>query len=90
MLRHLFVLLVVVLCGLVYYKFAISNKKEFRQMAFFMKIFLLSLSFILAFAMKDFITIGELSFGGRTPVMSLIFIEIVDSFIEKRNSHKNK
>ena len=86
MLRHLFILLVVVLGGLLYYKFATSKKNEFKLMAFIMKIFLLVLSFILAFAMKDFISVGGLSFGGRTSVMLIILIEIVDAFIDKKNS----
>ncbi|MFR7714873.1 MAG: hypothetical protein ACLU09_01055 [Clostridium sp.] len=51
-----------------------------------MKMMLLIISFILAFAGQDFIVIGTLAFGGRTPVMLLIIIEIVDAFIDKRKS----
>ena len=49
-----------------------------------MKLFYLVLSFILAFIERDFITMGDLSFGGRSSVMILIIIEIVDAFIDKK------
>ena len=51
-----------------------------------MKISLLVLSFLLAFTGKEFIFIGDLAFGGRTPVMVLALIEIADAFIDRRNN----
>lgn len=55
-------------------------------MAFFMKITLLMLSLILAFIGQEFILIGDLAFGGRTPVMVLVLIEIADAFIDRKNN----
>lgn len=55
-------------------------------MAFFMKITFLVLSLILAFARQEFILIGDLAFGGRTPVMVLVLIEIADAFIDRKNN----
>ena len=83
-LRNLFILATVLFFGRFYYKMSISKSKEMKQYAFFMKMFFLVLSFILAFIEREFIIIGELSFGGRTSVMILIIIEIVDAFIDKR------
>ena len=51
---------------------------------FFIKIFYLALSFLLAFTERDFITMGDFSFGGRTSVMILIILEIADSFVDKK------
>ena len=84
MLRNLFILLTAMFMGLVYYKFSISKSKDAQNMAFFMKITLLSL--ILAFTRKEFILIGDLAFGGRTSVMVLVLIEIADAFIDRKNS----
>ena len=40
---------------------------------------------ILAFVNRDYIIIGDsLSFGGRTSVMLVILIEIVDAFVDKK------
>lgn len=83
-LRSLIVLGAVLLFGLMYYYFSISRNETFKQLAFFMKIFYLILSFILAFVKQDSIIIGDLAFGGRAAVMILIMIEIVDSFIDKK------
>ena len=55
-------------------------------MAFFMKITFLVLSLILAFTRKEFILIGDLAFGGRTPVMVLVLIEMADAFIDRKNN----
>ena len=46
----------------------------------------LVLSLILTFTGKKFIFIGDLAFGGRTPVMVLVLIEIADAFIDRRNN----
>ena len=87
MLRNLFILLTAMFMGLVYYKFSISKSKDAQNMAFFMmKITFLVLSLILAFTRKEFILIGDLAFGGRTPVMVLVLIEIADAFIDRKNS----
>ena len=55
-----------------------------KEYAFFMKISLLILSFILAFTEKDFIVFGNLAFGGRISVIVLIIIEIVDAFVDRK------
>ena len=86
MLRNLFILLTAIFMGLVYYKFSISKSKDAQNMAFFMKITFLVLSLILAFIRKEFILIGDLAFGGRTPVMVLVLIEIADAFIDRKNN----
>lgn len=85
MLRNLFILLVAMFIGGIYYRSSISKSKETQNIAFFMKISLLVLSLILAFTGKEFIFIGDLAFGGRTPVMVLALIEIADAFIDRRN-----
>lgn len=72
--------------GIIYYKFSISKSKDAQNMAFFMKITFLVLSLILAFARQEFILIGNLAFGGRTPVMVLVLIEIADAFIDRKNN----
>ena len=55
------------------------------------KIFLLSVSFILAFIEKDFIFIGGMTFGGKISVMMLALIEIVETFVDmKKISIKNE
>jgi hypothetical protein len=86
MLRNLFILLTAMFMGLVYYKFSISKSKDAQNMAFFMKITFLVLSLILSFARQEFILIGDLAFGGRTPVMVLVLIEIADAFIDRKNN----
>ena len=86
MLRNLFILLTAIVMGFFYYKFSISKSKDAQNMAFFMKITLLVLSLILAFIGQEFILIGDLAFGGRTPVMVLVLIEIVDAFIDRKNN----
>ena len=70
----------------IYKKFSISKSKDAQNMAFFMKITFLVLSLILAFTRKEFILIGDLAFGGRTPVMVLVLIEIADAFIDRKNN----
>ncbi len=82
--RNIFILFVVLFMGFIYYRFSASKSKEAKRLAFFMKITLLILSLILAFFEKEFIIIGDLAFGGRTPVMVLIVIEIVDAFIDRK------
>lgn len=86
MLRNLFILLTAIVMGFFYYKFSISKSKDAQNMAFFMKITLLVLSLILAFIGQEFILIGDLAFGGRTPVMVLVLIEIADAFIDRKNN----
>lgn len=72
--------------GGIYYRYSTSKSKEMQNAAFFLKITLLVLSLILSFTGKEFISIGNLAFGGRTPVMMLVLIEIADSFIDRRNN----
>lgn len=86
--RNLFILLTAMFMGIIYYKFSISKSKDAQNMAFFMKITFLVLSLILAFARQEFILIGNLAFGGRTPVMVLVLvlIEIADAFIDRKNN----
>ena len=84
--RNLFILLTAMFMGIIYYKFSISKSKDVQNMAFFMKITFLVLSLILAFARQEFILIGNLAFGGRTPVMVLVLIEIADAFIDRKNN----
>lgn len=86
MLRNFFILLVAMFIGGIYYRYSISKSKETQNIAFFMKISLLVLSFLLGFTGKEFIFIGDLAFGGRTPVMVLALIEIADAFIDRRNN----
>ena len=86
MLQNLIILLTAIVMGLFYYKFSISRSKDAQNMAFFMKITFLVLSLILAFARQEFILIGNLAFGGRTPVMVLVLIEIADAFIDRKNN----
>jgi len=86
MAKDLVVLGVVLFLGFFYYKFSISNVNDAKNMAFMIKIFLLILSFVLAFVEKDYIKVGEsLAFGGRSSVMILILFEIVDAFVDKKN-----
>ena len=84
--RNLFILLTAMFMGIIYYKFSISKSKDAQNMAFFMKITFLVLSRILAFARQEFILIWNLAFGGRTPVMVLVLIEIADAFIDRKNN----
>lgn len=86
MLRNLFILFVAMLIGGIYYRYSISKSKETQNIAFFIKISLLVLAFLLAFTGKEFIFIGDLAFGGRTSVMVLALIEIADAFIDRRNN----
>lgn len=86
MLQNLIILLTAIVMGFFYYKFSISKNKDAQNMAFFMKITFLVLSLILAFTRKEFILIGDLAFGGRTPVMVLVLIEIADAFIDRKNN----
>ena len=85
MLRNFFILSCALFIGGIYYGYSISKSREMQNIAFFMKISLLVLSLILAFTGKEFIFIGDLAFGGRTPVMVLALIEIADAFIDRRN-----
>lgn len=86
MLQNLIILLTAIVMGIFYYKFSISRSKDAQNIAFFMKITLLVLSLILAFTRQEFIIIGDLAFGGRTPVMVLVLIEIADAFIDRKNN----
>ena len=72
--------------GGIYYRYSTSKSKEMQNIAFFLKISLLVLSLILALTGKKFIFIGNLAFGGRTPVMVLVLIEIADAFIDRKNN----
>mgnify|MGYP000259574432 CR=1 FL=1 len=83
-LKNLLVLVTVLISGWMYYKLSMSKSKTQRQYMFFIKIFYLALSFLLAFTERDFITMGDFSFGGRTSVMILIILEIADSFVDKK------
>lgn len=85
MLKNLFIVIIVIFMGLFYYNLSISKNDILKNYAFYMKIVFLVLSFILAFVNQDFIVIGRLAFGGRTSVMMLVLIEIVDAFIDKKN-----
>ena len=86
MLQNLFILASVMFIGGIYYRYSTSTSKEIQNIAFFMKISLLVLSLILTFTGKKFIFIGDLAFGGRTPVMVLVLIEIADAFIDRKNN----
>lgn len=88
MLKNLFILIIMIFIGLIYYIFSLSKNDLYKKEAFFIKIFLLILSFILAFLKQEFIFIGGLTFGGETSVMMLIVIEIVDAFIDKKHIKK--
>lgn len=79
------ILLIMVLSGFLYYIYSTAKSEMFRKYAFFVKIFSLLISFVLAFLEQDTIIIGGFSFGGRMSVMILIVIEIVDAIIDKEN-----
>ena len=86
MTRDLIVLGIVLYLGFLYYKCSTSRVKDTKNMAFIIKMFLLVISFILAFTECDYIRVGEsFAFGGRSSVMMLIIVEIVDAFVEKEN-----
>jgi len=86
MARDLIVLGAILYLGFLYYKFSTSRVKDTKNMAFIIKIFFLVISFILAFTESDYISVGEsFAFGGRSSVMMLIIVEIVDAFIDKKN-----
>lgn len=85
MLKNLYIVAIVLLMGLIYYKLSIAKNDFLKNYAFFMKIFLLILSFILEFVKQDYIAVGGLVFGGRTSVMMLVLIEIVDAFVDKKD-----
>ena len=86
MIRDLFVLGLVLYLGFLYYKFSTSKVKDTKNMAFVIKIFLLVISFILAFTENEYVMVGKsLAFGARSSVMMLIIVEIVDAFIDKKN-----
>ena len=88
MLKDLCVLVVVVLSGFIYYKFSVAKPRDIKTMAFCMKIFLLIVSFVLAFADSDYIRISdEILLGGHAPIMLLIAVEIADAFAERRKKH---
>jgi len=85
MLKDLYILGTVLILGFIYYKLSTSRLNDTKNIAFSIKIMLLAMSFILAFVNCDYIIIGEyLSFGGRTSVMLVILIEIVDAFVDKK------
>ena len=86
-LKDLFTLLIVVLCGFVYYKFSTSEYEQHRRGAFYGKIYLLILSFILVFIRQDSIYIGKIFLGGRTSVMLIALIEIVDAFVDRKRDN---
>ena len=80
--RNIFILFVVLFMGFIYYRFSVSKSIEAKRLAFFINITWLVLSLILAFFEKEFIIIGNFVFGGRTSIMLLIVIEIVDAFVD--------
>jgi len=82
--KNLFVLIVVLFSGWIYYRYSISKTERFREYAFIMKIFFLAVSFMLAFFKCDYIIMGDFTFGGRPSILILIIIEIVDAFIDKK------
>lgn len=85
MARDLIVLGLVLYLGFLYYKFSTSRVKDTKNMAFIIKMVLLVISFILAFTESDYIRVGEsFELGGRSSVMMLIIVEIVDAFIDKK------
>ena len=86
--RNLAVLVAVIMFGWIYYIYSMAENDEINKCAFEWKIGLLLLSFILAFVEQEFIVIGELTLGGRTPVMILILIEIMDAFIDKKKEDR--
>ncbi len=83
--KNIVLLVTVLISGWIYYKFSVSKNKTQKQFAFFIKILYLVLSFMLAFTEQDFIAVGNLYFGGKTSVMILIIIEIIDAFIDRKN-----
>lgn len=82
--KNFFTLVIVLFSGWIYYTFSVSKNRTQKQYAFFIKISYLILSFLFAFTERDFITVGDLSLGGRSSVMILIIIEIADAFIDKK------
>ena len=85
MLKDLISLGAVILSGFLYYIFSSSKVKDAKDIAFTMKMVLLIMPFILAFVECDYITIGDgFVFGGRTSVMMLIMLEIIDAYIDKK------
>ena len=90
MLKNGIILLSVLFVGFIYYIASVKKSKFLQQYAFYIKIALLVLSFILAFVEQDFIVIGCLAFGGRTPVLILALIEIVDTLIDRKEKMKPK
>ncbi len=85
MLKDVIMLLIVLFLGFIYYVAATQKKGVLCQYALFIKLFLLVLSFVLAFLGRDFITIGNLSFGGRTSVSLLVLVEIIDVLVDRQN-----
>jgi hypothetical protein len=85
LLRNAIILMAVLFLGLIYYISATSKCKPLYQQSLFIKIFLLILSFVLAFLEKDFIIIGNLAFGGRSSVSLLVLVEIIDVLIDIKN-----
>ena len=81
--QNIFILLISIFMGGIYYKFSTSKEKELRDIAFMIKMLLLIISFLLAFARQDFIIIGDI---GRMPVMVLVLLEIADAFIDRKNN----
>lgn len=84
MLSNLCIVGIVLFIGLMYYKLSLSKSDILKKSAVFVKIFLLILSFILAFIKQDFIIIGGFAFGGKSSVMMLVLIELADTFIDEK------
>ena len=84
MIENLLILFLVIIIGLIYYRLSTSKINPLKNQAFFMKISLLALSFLLTFVEQDFIVVGILAFGGKMPVMLLILIELIDAFVERK------
>ena len=84
MLKNAIMLIVILWFGLFYYIFSVSKIGYVNKIAFYLKISFLALSFLLAFFEQEFVYVGNLAFGGRAPVLSLILIEILDACIDKK------
>lgn len=82
--KNLSILVPILIFGLLYYILSIKKK----EVAFSIKISLLIWSFILATSGEEFVVIGPLAFGGESSVMMIIFIEIVDTVVEKELNKK--
>ncbi|MBR5479530.1 MAG: hypothetical protein IKU84_05075 [Clostridia bacterium] len=89
MLNEFIVLTFILFFGAVYYTLSMSElkykKKNSFSVALLIKVFMLVASFALAFFKQEYITIGNVfTFGGRSAIMTLIMIEIVDALVDRK------